>query len=148
MFIAECTCLTWSNPAQYLHQGGVGIAVEKKRAQHSTTNHQIPNNTSDYFPSKQLHVSILWLLETTPASVYKALLNGTLTSLVSTDNDFVYMYVHTPIDLCNARMAYLSKVWTGISWFLVQIYNSTCSTTFFFLSYACISNFSIHKIIL
>lgn len=76
----------------------------------------------------------MWLLETTPASVYKALLNGTLTSLVSTDNDFVYMYVHTPIDLCNARMAYLSKVSTGISWFLVvQINNSKCSTTFFYL---------------
>lgn len=141
------------SPGQILHniyiRVGWGLLLKKKRAQHSTTNHQIPNiPTSDYFPSKQLHVSILWLLETTPASVYKALLNGTLTSLVSTDNDFVYMYVHTPIDLCNARMAYLSKVWTGISWFLVQIYNSTCSTTFFFLSYACISNFSIHKIIL
>lgn len=98
----------------------------------------------DYIPSKQLHVvpSDYWLhvLATTPASIYyKALLNSTLTTLDSTDNDAVYLY--TPLDLCNgnARMVYLSKVCIGIPRFLVvQINNSTYST-FFYLSYACIS---------
>lgn len=123
--VKSCTIFT---------SGWGGDCCWKKK---SPTQYYKPSDSQQHirlFPSKQLHVSILWLLETTPASVYKALLNGTLTSLVSTDNDFVYINVHTPIDLCNARMAYLSKVSTGISLFLVvQINSSTCSTTFFYL---------------
>lgn len=122
------------SPGQILHniyiRVGWGLLFKKKDPNTVLQTFRFPT-----FPHQTIfHQNNYRLLETTPASVYKALLNGTLTSLVSTDNDFVYMYVHTPIDLCNARMAYLSKVSTGISWFLVvQINNSKCSTTFFYL---------------